>query len=161
MDEEPVCYKVGFPNIKGSDHTFFDCDNNLWVCGKGNARKLGLGDCKDCHILTPIPNIKALKVSSRYYHTMVIDIDNNVYSCGYYKNLGLNDLSEPGTDYISTLTQIPNIKGKQISTGYYYSLLTDINNNVWEIRKNVTIIPNLKASHIACGYDYNIVIGAK
>lgn len=32
---------------------------------------------------TQIPNLKAKRVSAGYYHTAVIDLDNNVWTFGY------------------------------------------------------------------------------
>ena len=48
---------------------------------------------EDRNIPTQIPNIKAKVVSCGNYHTMIIDLNNNVWAFGYndYGQLGLGD----------------------------------------------------------------------
>jgi alpha-tubulin suppressor-like RCC1 family protein len=79
---------------------------------------------------TPIlkEKINKLQISAGFNHSLALDENGNVWSCGYnpYGGLGLGDYSNRN---IFTKTNLGNIK--QISGGKYYSLALDNNGNVW------------------------------
>ncbi len=68
-------------------------NNNVWSFGSNHEGQLGLGDNgygTNRNIPTKINNIKAKFVSCGENHTVLIDMDNNVWS------FGSNDNGPPG-----------------------------------------------------------------
>ena len=131
------------PNIKalqvsaGYRHTvIIDMENNVWVCGNNDYGQLGLGDTENRNAPTQIPNINLLgnllvkdqQVAAGFEHTVLIDMENNVWICGNNSSgqLGLGD-TQPR--YFPT--QMPNIKARQIVAGYYHTIMIDLDYNVW------------------------------
>ena len=115
------------------------------------------------------PNIKAKAVSCGTNHTMIIDLNNNVWAFGSnnFGQLGLGD-----NQYRLIPTQIPNIKAKSVSCSYH-TMIIDLNNNVWAFGQNdhgqlglgdrqdrniPTQIPNIKAKTSSCGHSNTILI---
>jgi len=160
-------------------YLFPDTDGNVWSFGNNEDGQLGLGDSgtdTERIIPTQIPNIKAKQISCGSAYSMIIDINDNVWSFGNNEDgqLGLGDSGE-GTD-INTPKQIPNIKAKQIACGYYHSMIIDMNDNVWSFgdndngqlglgdsgeetnRTKPAQIPGIKAKQIACGYYHSMII---
>lgn len=169
------------PNIQakhvstGLNHTvIIDTNNNVWAFGYGSFGQLGLGQGQGNQTKnapTQIPNIKAKQVSARYYHTVIIDIDDNVWTFGWnsYGQLGIGNYEN---QYVPM--QIPNIKAKQVSAGNRHTVVIDIDDNVWSFGRNdygqlglgdnedrniPTQIPNLKAKQVSCGEYHTVVIG--
>ena len=168
------------PNIKahqvsaGGCHTvIIDIENNVWTFGRGESGQLGLGDDENRTSVTrptKIPNFKARQVSAGGNHTVIIDLEDNVWTCGWnhFGQLGLGD-----NKHRKKPTQVPNIKALQVSAGGYYTVMIDIGNNVWTFGsnkfgqlglgdtqdRNVPIkIPNLKAEQVSAGENHTVVI---
>jgi alpha-tubulin suppressor-like RCC1 family protein len=82
--------------------------------GHNEYGQLGLGDKYERLLPTKIPNIKALSVSCGGFHTIIIDLDNNVWTMGKNDNgqLGLGDRENRLSP-----TLISNIKALNISCG--------------------------------------------
>ena len=87
--------------------------------------QLGLGDSIIRNIPIKIPNIIAKSVSCGGVHTVIIDMNNEVWSFGLNKDgqLGLGDNRNRNTP-----TKIPSIIAKSVSCGYYHTvIITGIN----------------------------------
>jgi len=104
---------------------FHSSDNNVWVCGEY--------ECETVSSPRQIPNIKAKQIAAGHGHTIIIDLENNVWAFGdnRYGQLGLSDY-----DYRYNFTQINNFEAKQVSTGKNYTILIDYTNNVWTFGDN-------------------------
>nr|QBK87304.1 MAG: F-box and regulator of chromosome condensation repeat protein [Marseillevirus LCMAC201] len=143
---------------------------DMRACGKNNDGQLGMGDTFNRLILTKIPNIRTKSVACGNDHTIVIDLNNNIWCCGDndYGQLGLGD-----TNNRNVLIQIPNFKAKAVACGYYYTVVIDLDNNVWCCGENdrgqlglgdtkehtiLTPISNFKAKAVACGNAHTVVI---
>ena len=77
----------------------------------GTASQRGLGDIKSIDIPIQIPNLKAQQISSVSSYTLLIDLNNNVWSFGdnEFGQLGLGD-----NDFRNIPTQIHNFKAQKI-----------------------------------------------
>ena len=166
---------VKIPNIKakeiacGSEHSLLiDLNNNVLSFGSGAYGQLGLGELNEqVSITTPrqVPNIKALQIDGGTYHSIILDLNNNVWTTGIntHGRLGIENLVG---SKIYTFHKIPNIKAKQISTSVAHTLLIDMDNNVFAFgmgsfsrfglddiqdRHVPTQIPNIKAKYISAG----------
>lgn len=173
-DKSPRYVLTPIPNFRakqvstGRYHTLFiDLENNVWVCGDNACGQLGLGDYQCRYIPTPIPDInllgKAKQVAVGWGHTFIIDLNDNVWVCGWNSNgqLGLGDtLSRNKPTIISNINLLG--KAKQISSGSDYTIILDRENNVWvcgnQEQALIPIrIPNIKAKQVSWG-PYQIVI---
>ena len=60
--------------------------NNVWTFGNNQEGQLGLGDGRNRYIPTQIViwknNMQAKAVSCGFYHTVIIDLANNVWVSG-------------------------------------------------------------------------------
>lgn len=161
----------------GANHTIIlDLNNNVWTCGLTMWGQLGLGDTQSnfVNVPTQIPNINLLgktqQISAGPYHTIIIDLENNVWVCGD-NDLGSLGLSDGLNRNVPT--KIPNIKAKQVATGINHTVLVDLENNVWvcgsnqfgqlglrdiQYRFELTPIPNIKAQRVSAGYHYTVII---
>lgn len=159
-----------------------DRENNVWTCGKNRYRFrgeseeysiLGLSDNKNRYIPMQIPNFKAKQVSTGEFHTLFIDLEDNVWSCGSNRwgQLGLGD------DNIKNVTRpqmIPNInllgKAQQVLASGGSTFIIDFDNNVWtcgyngyhQPLKSLTQIPNInllgKARQVSAGFNYTVIL---
>lgn len=156
-------------------HTLFiDLENNVWVCGSNKYGQLGLPDTRNQFTPVQIPDFnllgKARQVSAGYLHTVIIDLEYNVWTCGHNDNgqLGLGDYKSR-----SILTKIKNMKIKQVSAGGSHTVFIDLENNVWvcgsngygqlglgdyEDRTVPKQIKNLKAQQVSAGSDHTVII---
>ncbi len=146
---------------------------NVLSFGNNTYGQLGLGlelgDNVNRNVPTQIHNIKAQSVSAGG-HTVMIDLNNNVWSFGYnyYGQLGLGDKMNRNVP-----TKIPNLLTKIVSVGYAHTIMIDLNNNVWsfgvnnygelglgdKMKRNVpTKIPNLLAQSVSSGSNHTIII---
>jgi alpha-tubulin suppressor-like RCC1 family protein len=188
-DDEEVLTQI--PNFKakqvsvGKFHTVvLDLNNNIWTFGRNESGQLGLGDYQDpnvpteminlkgSYINTPtiIPNLKAQQVSANRNHTVVLDLENNIWTFGdnESRQLGLGDNKDRNVP-----TQIPNLKAKQISTGGFHTVVIDLEDNVWTFGHNYwgqlglgdnnrryipTQIPKFKAKQVSAGEGHTVVI---
>ena len=152
-----------------------DTDSNVWSFGYNDKGQLGLGNVTNRNIPTQIQNVKAKQIACGHDHAMIIDLNDNVWSFGNneFGQLGLRYYYEEN-DYISTPTQIQNVKAKQIACGGEHSIIIDLNDNVWSFGHNnhgqlglglgelyistSTKIPNIKATQIACGGEHSMIL---
>jgi alpha-tubulin suppressor-like RCC1 family protein len=83
---------------------------------------------------TRIPNLEALQVAAGGEHTVVLDLDNNIWTFGDnfsgQLGLGLNSSKQ------FVPTQISNFKAKQIAAGNKHTVVIDWENNVWTFGNN-------------------------
>ena len=105
----------------------------------------------------------------------MIDLDNNVWADGpqrsegrseaggknYYGQLGLGSVEE-----VNVITQIPNIKAKQVSAGYFHTVIIDLRGNVCvsgdnNDRRKFTRIPYIKAKQVSADDNHTVLIGTK
>jgi len=172
IDETPV--PVQLPLIKalqvsvGDTYTvIIDLNNNVWACGWDEHGQLGLGLARYTRIKVPtqIPDIKAQQVSCGKSHTILIDLDNNVWVCGRNDQgqLGLGD-----TENRNQLTLVPTIKARQVSAGLDHTVVIDMEYNIWMfgnttgINQNKYLVPTkltgLKAAQVAAGYQFTLML---
>lgn len=193
-DDRSIDRLTQIPNFKakqvsaGFNHTaFIDMENNVWTCGENRRDclgrnkweyfgQLGLGDNKNRYIPTQIPHFKAKQVSAGDSHTLFIDLNDNVWSCGnnQYGQLGLGDNNPKN---VSTPQMIPNInllgKARQVCAGAGSTLIIDFDNNVWvcgynqynqfclghtKAIKSLTQIPGIKARQVSADHKYTVII---
>jgi hypothetical protein len=139
--------------------------------GENMSGQLGLGtNNKKIDIPTLIPEIRAKYVACGKLHTVLIDINNNVWAFGFnkYGQLGLGDNINRNIPI-----QIPNIKAKYVACGSMHTMIIDINNNVWAFGDNYkkqlglgdninrdvpTLIPKIKAQSVSCGEFFTMII---
>lgn len=149
-------------------------DGSLFACGSNDKGQLGLGDNKDRNIPTRIPGIYAKAIACGIAHTIIIDLNDNVWA------FGLNDLGQLGVGdndrrYVPTpiLFQGNRFKAKAVACGEMHTVIIDLENNVWvcgsnssgqlglgeNVRLNVpSLLPRIQAKHVACGQYYTILI---
>lgn len=152
--------------------------NNLSTFGNGVSGELGLDGEKYVKNPTPVivsgEQLKVREVSFGAGNMMLIDINNNVWGCGYNYDgkLGISKKLSP-YGYVEKLTYISGIKAKSISVGRTHALLIDMNDDVWGTGNGgygqlgtgsylytdkFIKIPNIKAKHVACGYSFSVLI---
>jgi len=176
------------PNIEavkvacGDKHSLLiDMNNNVWSFGLNNTGQTGLRHGTSfIHIPTQIPTpsgIKAKQIACGGYHSVIIDMNNNVWSFGVndYGQLGLGDTEDINIPTPTQIMRPSGIKAKHVSCGAYHSILIDMNNNVWSFGLNdfgglglglengtsknkPTQIFGIKAVHSACGAYHSILI---
>ena len=123
-----------------------------------------------------ISNITAKSISASYEHSLIIDINNKVWSFGNnnYGQLGLGDHGKNTNK--DKPTMIHNITAKAISTGGNHSLIIDMNDKVWSFGRNYfgqlglgdhgfgtdrdrpTMISNITAKSIVSKGDHTLLI---
>ena len=162
---------------------FIDLDNNVWVLGNDNEGQLGLGYNLDRTSLTRLfwDNVsKALSVSCGKSHSIILDINNKIWSFGFNSNgqLGLGDRISRNIPfrvsfYIEGNTEEIGIKIKQISCGVFHSLIIDHDDNLWSFgyngcgqlglndmtdRYSPTPVPfSGKVKNVFTGHSHNII----
>ena len=117
--------------VCGFYHTIIiDMDNNIWGMGNNEDGQIGKGGFLEMYKYVPtiLPNTKGKFVACGSYHTMIIDMESNIWVMGNneYGQLGLGD-----NDIRKTPTKIPNIKGNFISCGNNHTAIIDLDNNIW------------------------------
>ncbi len=163
----------------GNAHTvIIDINDVVWAFGNDYKGQLGLGDkywsnhnqrIHKRHTPTKItPNslcvssaicsgISAKFVSCGYEHTVIIDMNNEVWSFGSneFGQLGLGDNTDRNTPTkIISVDTRSGITAKSVSCGKYYTMIIDMNNNVWAFGFN-------KYGILGLGNDVNILIPEK
>lgn len=139
------------------------------VFGGNSHGELGLGDKFDRN--TPVrTRMKAKYVACGQLHTIFIDADDNVLTCGWnvFEQLGLGDNQDRS---IPTPINMP--PAIMADGGAGHTIVIDTNNNVWgfgmndngqlglgdEQERNIpTLMPNFKARFVACGDFYTILV---
>lgn len=159
----------------GVDHILLlDMNNNVWACGSNRSGQLGLNSLsrnRTLFVQVPVfsPELviiacKAQQISAGNAHSVILDMENNVWICGsnYCGQLGLK-----GWQNRYEFTELKQ-KAKQISAGNYHTTIIDMENNVWvygtgeeqvKIKDaNSIYVPNVKAQKISSGYGSNAMI---
>ncbi len=158
----------------GSSHTLvIDMNNNVWAFGSNEYGQLGLGNNgynTNITVPTKINGIKAKYISCGNIHTVLIDMNNDVWAFGnnIFGKLGLGDNTNRNVP-----TKINGINAKYVSCGHSHTVLIDMNNNVWSFgdnyngqlglgyytKRNVpTKINGIKAKYVSCGNTYTMLI---
>jgi len=136
----------------GGDHILFiDTNDNVWSFGDNSRGQLGLGNYgsgtgKTYPTKIPVVNGwngKAKYVSAGFAHTILIDMDDNVWSFGSdeYSQLGFESPGDGSVVNRVIPTKIPAVNGwngkaKYVSAGDGYTILIDMNDNVWSFGDN-------------------------
>ena len=115
---------------------FLDFEGNVWGAGKSDFGQLGRILQSDGIISTPeklaLPIAIQVVAASHNYFSMFLDINGNVWACGYagYGQLGLKDYEADKSKQLPTLIPcLPAIT--DVSAGYYHTLFLDTEMNVW------------------------------
>ena len=187
---------IQIPNFKaqqvsaGNCYTIMiDMENNVWGCGYNFFGQLGIGNNENQNVLTQIPNInllgnllgKAKQVAAGSNHTIILDLDNNVWICGS-NSAGQLGLRLRMGQHINIPIKIDNFKAKEVLAGAMHSLFLDFDNHLWvcgwnrqgqlglgdecEYVYTPTKIPNFKAQQVSTAqyhtifidFDYNVWI---
>jgi alpha-tubulin suppressor-like RCC1 family protein len=161
----------------GYAHTMIiDMDDNIWGMGYNKYGQLGLGDIENRNVpvlmsWNPGNQNKVKDVKCGEYHTIILDLNNNIWSFGRNLNgqLGLGDTkSRIIPTQINTFKLIP----KSICCGGFHSFIVDSNDNIWtfgnnifgqlglgdiEDRHTLTLL-SIKIKQIACGGFHTVII---
>nr|QBK86489.1 MAG: regulator of chromosome condensation protein [Marseillevirus LCMAC102] len=176
VDSHKSCYTPQLiPNLKAKFvlcgkfyyTIIIDQENNVLTCG--NDKEILLGDKPRYYSFTKIPGLKAKLVARGNGHTVIIDLENNMWVYGRNEcgQLGLGSTIDS-----FTLKKNPYLKAKFVSCGAYHTAIIDEKNNVLMCGRNDcgqlgtgdtvqcigwALIPNLKANSVSCG-EYHTVI---
>lgn len=161
----------------GGNHSLvIDLEDNVWGFGSNYFGQSGLGhDFRKTsrNIPTQIPNLKAKQVSAGEVHSMVLDLDNNVWVFGSNFNgrLGINSTNM--NEY--SPVQISNMKAKSIHASNS-SAIIDLEDNLYLCGDNkygglglskldyisiYTLFPGFKVSHFHNSILHGIIIATK
>ena len=122
----------------GSFSSFFiDSAGLVWACGNNTFGQMGITGDEQQTVISPtllenLPPIRA--VASSYKHTLFLDYDGFVWSCGDNETgvLGLGDKNNRLVpEKIKTLPQI-----HAVSVGPNHSLFLDVSGSVWSCGEN-------------------------
>jgi len=113
-------------------------DGTVWVFGDNSFGQLGLGPGAPKVVSTPvqIPNLRASYVAAGGDHSIIIDLENTVFS------FGSNDLGETGLgedeeeEIIPTPTELPGIVGIKAALGANHTLILDQEGSIWAFGSN-------------------------
>jgi alpha-tubulin suppressor-like RCC1 family protein len=173
--------------VCGNDHTvIIDLNNYIWVCGNNTYNQLGLGNNLDRSNFPVLLSwnqdeenmtIRAKSAACGLNHTVIIDMNNNVWSFGWNMEgqLGLGDNERR---HIPTLLQWSIVnKVKFISCGLNFTIMIDMNDSVWvcgdnkygqlglgnEKNKNTPTVlirsnQHIKAKFISCGHYHTVLL---
>jgi len=158
----------------GSNYTMIiDIDNNVWACGNNAYRQLGLRDKQNRYTPTPLTvngqNIKAKFIACGAQHTIIIDLNNDVWSFGRnnFGQLGLGDTQDRNVPTLLT------IKAKFAACGSSHTVIIDLDDNIWSFGENrkgtlglgdnqdrnvPTQIQSIQAKFVACGHLFTMMI---
>jgi len=170
----------------GENHSLIiDMNDNVWLFGKNYSGQLGLGDTTDRLVPTKIPSVEGWNGKAKYIacgenHSILIDINDNVWSFGnnVKVQLGLGDTTDRNIPTNIHSVEGWNGKAKYIACGEYHSIIIDTNDNVWSFGNNnkgqlglgdtnnrpvPNKIPSVegwngKAKYIECGGNHSIII---
>ena len=118
--------------VSGYHTLFLDINGSVWATGNNAYGQLGLGTTTSrCNPekITSLPKIVAISCSSFYYHSLFLDEDGAVWSCGNNRNgqLGLGDTYQRTSP--EKITSLPKIKS--IHAGYNHSMFLDCDGYAW------------------------------
>jgi len=120
---------------------FLASDGKMYGCGRNDYGQLGLVDTTNKY--TPVEityftanSIIITKIVSGLHHTMFLESDGKVYSCGWnnYGQLGLGDTTNRYTPQL--ITNLNNIT--QIARGAFHTIFLDTNSNVYTVGYNAS-----------------------
>ena len=120
---------------------------SVYSCGRGGSGRLGHGDTNNCNIPTEIDALvysNIVAISTGNYHSLFLDENGNVYSCGMYAN--------------------GRIGHGNITDNKYYPTIIDTYSNLDSIidRPNIVAISSYSDHSLALdenGYVYSYGIG--
>ena len=128
----------------GKYHTLLiDMDDNVWVFGDNRTHQLGIWGWRDLwyvpfkqyfaktpeYIYTPIKlNLKASAVTSGEFHSVVVDLNDDIWVFGGNKGgqLGLNDTRERAYP-----TRLTGLKGKKVFACRDGTFIIDDEDELW------------------------------
>lgn len=168
-----VQLKVLYVSFGAGFIVILDVNNNVWRCGSNNDEQLGIpqnespyGSVKG---LRKLEDIKIKQIAAGRTHILLIDLNDNVWTCGRggYGQLGLGSYG-----YQKRFARIPNIKAKLVSGGYKHSALIDMEDNVLMFGSNeygqlgvhnceYKIIPTkigFRAKSVSCGIEHTALL---
>jgi len=146
----------------------------IYAFGANSYGNLGVRDFHDKDIPTKIPKIKAQQVSAGVSHSLILDLEGNVWAFGLNERgqLGLGD-----NRYTRNVpTMIPGIKAQQVSVGQHHSLIVDLEGNVCAFGCDIygqlglaeTLndqytnlpmkIPDIKARQVSAGWSHSLLL---
>ncbi len=115
-----------------------DTDGNLWATGQNQNGQIGNEATEQKNELVQItvpsnPNIKFETVESNTMHTIVLDKNGDLWSCGLneYGQLGDGTNIQRLTLVPVTIPANPSIKFTQIAVGREHSMALDTENHLW------------------------------
>jgi alpha-tubulin suppressor-like RCC1 family protein len=170
--------KAKFIASKMGHNMLIDLENDVWGFGYNDLGQLGLGDNNVRFIPTSIlfqgNKIKAKFVACGNYHTIIIDLNNYILSCGdnVLGQLGIGNYQN--RSILTGLTHMGQpFKAKSASCGFAHTMIIDLDDNVLAFGNNVygqlglgntekinipTVIQNLKALSVSCGTQHTMMI---
>lgn len=117
----------------GAEYSIF-IDENFYVFGFGKNNIGQLGNTENLNwnfkaIKCNLPDVPFIQVACGFSHTLFLDHDGHVYSCGnnYSGQLGHDDKNQRTTPVL--IEKIPKIQS--VFCGLYHSVLLDFDFNVW------------------------------
>ena len=118
--------------VRHNGYFLIDCENSLWICGNSSHGALGKLTNFDQYIpmqiLPELINIQ--QVSSGMYHSLFLDTDGRVWSCGDSQHGRLGQGIQRGSDRkILPIQNIPPMC--MVSAGYDHSMFLDVDGRVW------------------------------
>jgi alpha-tubulin suppressor-like RCC1 family protein len=144
-----------------------DMEDNVWFYSYSPATHIPERK------LTQVLNIKAKFIASGGYHTMIIDMNDNIWACGANDNgqLGLGN----NNDQNEIFEQIPDAKAKFIACGRDHTMVIGIDDTIYACGSNkygklglgdyrnrniLTPLPWEKSiiKFISCGSDRTVMI---
>jgi alpha-tubulin suppressor-like RCC1 family protein len=114
--------------------TIIDDNNNVWLTGTfggyysySKARRIG--DRYLRSVPVQIEDLKAIMVSSGDDHSLILDVDLNVWIIGWYHHKTGHDVGKKKFTSVPILFE--NIKCISICAGSYGGFIIDINYDIW------------------------------
>jgi alpha-tubulin suppressor-like RCC1 family protein len=120
----PPCISV---SAGGSFSLILTSTGEVLSSGKGKHGRTGLGDERNVSTFTRVPiNTRITQISAGYWHSLLLDSDFQVWSCGYnnYGQLGINST-------ISSSSFLPTgVQASMISAGGHVSLCISLDSKL-------------------------------
>ena len=140
--------------------------------GSNGSGQLGLGQIIITNELTEIPTVALKDVACGFLHTVIVDVDGNLWGTGYNNSggLGINARRQDVKDFVK-LTH--NLKFIQVACGTNHTLALSSDNKIWVTGKNdvgqiglgsidgvnqFTELKGYRAKQIACGGEHSAFI---
>ena len=122
----------------GVDHNLaLDIDGNIWSWGYSSHGDLGLETNNNDRISTPMQvntnEVKFKEISAGQSFSLAIDMEGNIWSCGYnnYGQLGNGSQRDVKKFTKIETDSIKGIKFKKVSAGSTNSVALDEEGNIW------------------------------